>query len=58
MALKSSKIKIKNKHFCSFYVTSSLPAKNIDCRSIGVTCGQYKDKEEKTLKKTKKALKT
>ena len=52
MALKSSKMKI-----FSFYVTLSLHAKNFDCTSIGVSCGQYKDKEEKTLKKTKKGPK-
>ena len=40
--------------FCSFRVILSLCAKPFDYRSIGVTCGQYKDKEEKTLKKTKK----
>ena len=44
----------KNIFFCSFYVTLSLHAKNFDCTSAGVSCGQYKDKEEKTLKKTKK----
>ena len=58
MALKSSKIKIfRNNFFFSFYVTLSLHAKNVDCTSIGVSCGQYKDKEEKTLKKTKKGPK-
>ena len=48
------------KHFfCSFYVLLSLHAKNIFCRSNGVTCGQYKDKEEKknSEKSEKKALK-
>ena len=59
MALKSSKIKFFKKiFFCSFYVTMSLHAKNCVCRSNAVACGQYKDKEEKTLKKLKKALKT
>ena len=32
----------------------SLHAKHCVCRSNEVTCGQYKDKEEKTLKKVKK----
>ena len=59
MALKSSKMKIfkKKYFFCTFYVTLSLHAKKFDCTSIGVSCGQYKDKEEKTLKKTKKGPK-
>ena len=35
----------------------SLHAKNCACRSNGVACGQYKDKEEKTLKKKSKGLK-
>jgi len=35
----------------------SLHAKNCVCRSNGVACGQYKDKEEKTLKKVKKGHK-
>ena len=35
----------------------SLHAKNCACRSNGVACGQYKDKEEKTLKKVKKGHK-
>ena len=35
----------------------SLHAKNCACRSNGVACGQYKDKEEKTLKKMKKGHK-
>ena len=35
----------------------SLHAKNCVCRSNGVACGQYKDKEEKTLKKVKKCPK-
>ena len=43
--------------FCSFYVIMSLHAKNCACRSNGVACGQYKDKEEKTLKKVKKGHK-
>ena len=34
--------------FCSFYVIMGLHAKNCVCRSNGVTCGQYKDTEEKT----------
>ena len=60
MALKSSKMKIfkKNFFFCSFYVTLSLHAKNFDCTSIGVSCGQYKDKEEKNREKTKKGSKS
>ena len=59
MAPKSSKKFIfkKNIFFCSFYVTLSLHAKNYDCTSIGVSCGQYKDKEGKKLKKTKKGPK-
>ena len=32
----------------------SLQAKNCVCRSNGLACGQYKDKEEKTPKKTLK----
>ena len=32
----------------------SLHAKNCVCRSNGLACGQYKDKEEKTPKKTLK----
>ena len=53
MALKSSKIKIKTKKyfFCSFNVIMSLHAKNCVCRSNGVACGQYKDKEEKNSEK-------
>ena len=35
----------------------SLHAKNCVCRSNGVACGQYKDKEEKTPKKTLKGPK-
>ena len=35
----------------------NLHAKNCACRSNEVACGQYKDKEEKTLKKVKKAHK-
>ena len=31
--------------FCSFYVTLSLHTKNYGCRSSGVACGEYKDKE-------------
>ena len=58
MALKSSKMKIfKNIFFCSFYVIMSLHAKNCVCRSNGLACGQYKDKEEKTPKKTLKGPK-
>ena len=68
-SIKSSKIVkngpqiVKNKNFqkifffCSFYVIMSLHAKNCACRSNGVACGQYKDKEEKTLKKVKKGHK-
>ena len=61
--LKNGSKIVKNENFqkkiffCSFYVTLSLHAKNFDCTSIGVSCGQYKDKEEKTLKKTKKGPK-
>ena len=47
----------KNFFFCSFYVIMSLHAKYCVCRSNGVACGQYKDKEEKTLKKVKKGHK-
>ena len=48
MALKWSKIKMSKKiFFCSFYVIMSLHAKNCVCRSNGLACGQYKDKEEK-----------
>ena len=43
--------------FCSFYVIMSLHAKNCVCRSNGLACGQYKDKEEKTPKKTLKGPK-
>ena len=32
--------------FCSFYVITSLHAKNVICRSNEVTCGQHKDKEK------------
>ena len=35
----------------------SLYANNCVCRSNGVACGQYKDKEEKTSKKVKKGPK-
>ena len=68
-SIKSSKIVkngpqiVKNKNFqkifffCFFYVIMSLHAKNCACRSSGVACGQYKDKEEKTLKKVKKGHK-
>ena len=35
----------------------SLHAKNCVCRSNGLACGQYKDKEEKTPKKTLKGPK-
>ena len=35
----------------------SLHAKNCVCRSNGLACGQYKDKEEKTQKKTLKGPK-
>ena len=31
--------------FYSFYVTLSLHTKNYCCRSSGVVCGEYKDKE-------------
>ena len=61
--LKNGSKIVKNENFqkqflfCSFYVTLSLHAKNFVCTSIGVSCGQYKDKEEKTLKKTKKGPK-
>ena len=61
--LKNGSKIVKNENFqkkiffCSFYVTLSLHAKNFDCTSIGVSCGQYKDKEEKTRKKTKKGSK-
>ena len=44
--------------FCSFYVIMSLHAKNCVCRSNGLACGQYKDKEEKTQKKTLKCPKS
>ena len=62
-SIKSSKIVkngpqiVKNKNFqkifffCSFYVIMSLHAKNCACRSNGVACGQYKDKEEKNSEK-------
>ena len=43
--------------FGSFYVIMSLHAKNCVCRSNGLACGQYKDKEEKTPKKTLKGPK-
>ena len=68
-SIKSSKIVkngpqiVKNKNFqkifffCSFYVIMSLHAKNCVCRSNGLACGQYKDKEEKTPKKTLKGPK-
>ena len=48
---------VKNENFqkicysCSFYVIMSLHAKNCVCRSNGVACGQYKDKEEKNSEK-------
>ena len=35
----------------------SLHAKNCVCRSNGLACGQYKDKEEKTPKKPLKGPK-
>ena len=45
--------------FRSFYVIASLHAKHFVYSSNGVTCGQYKDKEEKNSeKKWKKVLKT
>ena len=62
-SIKSSKIVkncpqiVKNENFqkkyffCSFYVIMSLHAKNFVCRSNGVACGQYKDKEEKNSEK-------
>ena len=50
MALKSSKMNIFQMVF-SFYVIMSLHAKNCVCRSNGLACGQYKDKEEKTPEK-------
>ena len=43
--------------FCSFYVIMSLHAKKCVCRSNGLACGQYKDKEEKTPKKILKGPK-
>ena len=52
MALKSSEME------SNLYVIPSLHAKNVVCRSNGVSCGQYKDKEGKTLKKVKKCPKT
>ena len=38
--------------FCSFYVIMSLHAKNCVCRSNGLACGQYKDKEGKNNQKS------
>ena len=43
--------------FCSFYVTLSLHAKKYDCTSNGLSCGQYKDKEENNREQTKKGPK-
>ena len=47
MALKSSKMEN------NLYVIPSLHAKNVVCRSNGVTRGKYKDKEDKCLKSEK-----
>ena len=55
--VKNENLQKKNIFFCSFYVIMSLHAKNCACKSNGVACGQYKDKEEKTLKKVKKGHK-
>ena len=58
MALKSSKMKIfKKNFFFFFYAIMSLHAKNCVCRSNGLACGQFKDKEEKTPKKNLKGPK-
>ena len=43
----------KHFFFCSKYVTLSLHVKNSSCRSNEVACGQYKDKEGKTIKNWK-----
>ena len=43
--------------FGYFYVELSLNANNCVCRLDGVTCGQYKDKEEKTSQKDPKNVK-
>ena len=40
--------------FGSFYVIMTLYANHFVCRSNGVTCGQYKDKEDKTMEKSEK----
>ena len=45
------------KNDCSFYVTLSLHAKKYGCRSNGVACGQYKDKEQKNNQLSKKGPK-
>ena len=59
MALKLSKMKTFKTIFLqmSLLFIMTLNAKNFVCRSNGVTCGQYKDKEGKTLKKTFKGPK-
>ena len=44
------KCKFSTIFFCSIQPTMSLHAKNYVCRSNGVTCGQYKDKEGKNEK--------
>ena len=49
-SIKSSKIKNVN--------ITTLHAKNFDCRSNGVTCGQYKDKEDKNSEMFLNARKT
>jgi len=58
MTLKSSNMNIFKIIFCPFYVIASLHANNFVYRSNGLKCGQYKDKEEKTLKKSEKGPKT
>ena len=40
----------KRRFVFPFFVISSLNAKIVVCRSNGVTCGEYKDKEENTQK--------
>ena len=44
---------VKKKCLCSFYVIMTLHANIFVCRSNGLTCGQYKNKEEKTPKNIK-----
>ena len=54
MALKSSKNEIFQNIICSVYVALSLDTKNKGCRSSGVACGEYKDKEGKKRPKNER----